>query len=43
MEGEPNDLLGQEDCAEGVQYSPPLKNWNDISCSEEKHFICELA
>ncbi|OWF53230.1 Perlucin [Mizuhopecten yessoensis] len=37
--GEPNDLGGQEDCLEII---PPTGLWNDILCSVQQGFICEM-
>ncbi|XP_055008085.1 CD209 antigen-like protein E [Boleophthalmus pectinirostris] len=38
--GEPNDGIGNEDCAE-IMYRDRLSNWNDLSCAEERDFVCE--
>uniref|UniRef100_A0A671NSN6 C-type lectin domain-containing protein n=1 Tax=Sinocyclocheilus anshuiensis TaxID=1608454 RepID=A0A671NSN6_9TELE len=39
--GEPNDVNGIEDCAEMLTGRPSQENWNDFSCEEKKHYICE--
>lgn len=36
--GEPNDVLENEDCIEFL-----LKGLNDLSCSRERKFICEMT
>ncbi|XP_057188067.1 CD209 antigen-like protein A isoform X2 [Triplophysa rosa] len=39
--GEPNDV-GNEDCVEFMSKSEPvLDNWNDLSCSDKRKWICE--
>ncbi|XP_056622876.1 secretory phospholipase A2 receptor-like [Triplophysa dalaica] len=39
--GEPNNV-GDEDCVEFMSSSEPvLDNWNDLSCSVERKWICE--
>ncbi|XP_071750071.1 macrophage mannose receptor 1-like [Lepeophtheirus salmonis] len=38
-EGEPNDYLGMEGCAE--MYVEQLGVWNDMHCRNENHYICK--
>ncbi|XP_021480704.2 C-type lectin domain family 4 member E-like [Oncorhynchus mykiss] len=41
--GEPNgaSINSTEDCAEVNTFNDPEKNWNDLRCSERRHWICE--
>ncbi|XP_051560255.1 CD209 antigen-like protein B [Myxocyprinus asiaticus] len=36
-----NDGLGNEDCVEVLSSKPFLNNWNDLSCTEKRRWICE--
>ncbi|XP_031670534.1 C-type lectin domain family 4 member K-like [Oncorhynchus kisutch] len=40
--GEPNDANQGEDCAHlSKMASDPLKSWNDVPCTMNKHWMCE--
>uniref|UniRef100_A0A8C2GM31 C-type lectin domain-containing protein n=1 Tax=Cyprinus carpio TaxID=7962 RepID=A0A8C2GM31_CYPCA len=39
--GEPNNVNGIEDCVEILSGRPSQENWNDFSCEEKKHYVCE--
>nr|XP_023662849.1 CD209 antigen-like protein E [Paramormyrops kingsleyae] len=41
MTGEPNNVGGNEDCAEIITHKEALKNWNDGHCNQLKNWICE--
>ncbi|KAL7855940.1 hypothetical protein AOLI_G00195440 [Acnodon oligacanthus] len=41
-EGEPNDLDNNEDCAD-IQDLPENRSWNDMSCSHNEGWICEMS
>ncbi|XP_024264278.2 C-type lectin domain family 4 member E [Oncorhynchus tshawytscha] len=41
-DGEPNDANQGEDCAHlSKMASDPLKSWNDVPCTMNKHWMCE--
>ncbi|KAI7811270.1 CD209 antigen-like protein E [Triplophysa rosa] len=41
LQGEPNNMGGDEDCVEMQPSLPPENNWNDHPCSVQKRLICE--
>ncbi|KAK9981643.1 hypothetical protein ABG768_001167 [Culter alburnus] len=41
VKGEPNNLAGDEECVELNPEKPTLNNWNNLSCSDTRKWICE--